>query len=325
MQSTHIIFNEAGDTSVLQRQTHTLAAPAPDEIQIQHTAIGVNFVDIYHRSGQYPVAALPSGLGVEAVGVVTATGSAVDHLRIGQRVAYVSLPLGAYSTHRNLLASRAVALPDQFEDQAVAALLLRGITAHMLFEQVHHLAAGQTVLIHAAAGGLGLVLTQWAKMKGANVIGTVGSADKAKLARSHGADHLIEYKNKNFVDEVMRITQGKGADFVVDGIGASTLTQSLEAAAAFGTVASVGQVAGLPGPVAIAQLGPKKPVALIRPGVMQYISDTTQYQKAALAVFDKLSAGLRPHIDSVLPLQDVALAHTRLASGSTVGALLLKP
>lgn len=325
MQSIQIRFSQPGDPTVIQCQTQALAAPAPDEIQIQHTAIGVNFVDIYHRSGQYPVAGLPSGLGVEAVGLITATGSEVRHLQIGQRVAYVSLPLGAYSSHRNLPAHRAIALPEHLEDQTVAALLLRGITAHMLVEQVHPLRAGHHVLIHAAAGGLGLVLTQWAKMSGATVIGTVGSPAKAKLAHAHGADHLVEYKTMNFVDEVMRITDGRGADFVVDSIGGSTLAQSLEAAAAFGTVASVGQVAGLPGDIPITQLGPRKPVALIRPGVMQYISDTPRYHRAAQAVFDKLTQGLRPHIDSVLPLQDAALAHIRLASGTTQGALLLRP
>lgn len=320
-----MVIDEIGDRSRLHRTEAELPAPGPGEVRVRHTAIGVNYVDIYHRTGLYALPPLPVALGVEAAGVVEAVGPQVEGWRPGQRVAYAGPPVGAYSTARNVAAARLVALPDEVSDDTVAGALLRGITAHMLMHHVYPLRPGQTVLVHAAAGGLGLVLVQWAKSLGAKVIGTVGSADKAALALSHGLDHAIRYRDEDFVQAVLEWTQQQGVDFAIDGIGGETLKATLATVRAYGMVASVGQVAGDPGPIDLSWLGPARSVALSRPGVFRFMSDLARYHEGAQATLRQLQNGLRVSIGQVLPLAEAAEAHRLLETGQTTGAILLRP
>lgn len=314
-----------GDTSQLHLVDALLPPPAAGEIRVRHTAIGVNYVDIYHRTGLYPLPALPAVLGVEAAGVVEALGPGVDGLAVGQRIAYAGPPAGSYASARNLPASRAIALPDEIADDSVASLLLRGITAHMLLTYVYPLKAGDTLLVQAAAGGLGLVLVQWAKALGARVIGTVSSQAKAELALAHGLDEAINYRAEDFAAAVRRLTDGRGVDYAIDGIGGQTLLDTLGCVRPYGMVASVGQVAGDCGPLDLALLGPARSVALSRPGVFRFMSDPALYREGAQATLQRLQAGLRPSIGAVLPLAQAAEAQARLEAGQNAGAILLRP
>ncbi|MCG2585613.1 quinone oxidoreductase [Massilia sp. TS11] len=323
--ATQIVIDRYGDADALSCRQAVLAPPAAGEIRMRHTAVGVNYVDVYHRTGLYPLPTLPGVLGVEAAGIVEAVGPGVDHLVPGQRVAYAGAPVGAYASARNFPAERALALPDDIADDTIASLLLRGITAHMLFSYVYPVRSGDTVFVHAAAGGLGLVLVQWAKSRGARVIGTVGSAEKARLAKEHGLDDAILYREQDFVAAVRQLTKGRGVDYAIDGIGGATLRQTLNIVRPYGMVASIGQVAGDPGPLDPAWLGPAHAVALIRPGVLSFMSDPARYREGVLATFAELQRGLKANIGLILPLAQAAEAHRRLEAGETSGSILLRP
>lgn len=320
-----IVLDATGDAGQLRYERAPLAPPGPGEVRVRHTRIGVNYVDIYHRSGRYPLPALPVVPGVEAVGRVEALGAGVHGLRPGQRVAYAGPPVGAYSEARNVAAAHLCPLPDDIDDDTAAALLLRGITAHMLFAYVRPLRAGETVLVQAAAGGLGLVLVQWAKALGATVIGTVGSPEKAALARVMGLDHAIEYRQAPVAASVQALTSGRGVDFAIDGIGGPTLIDSLGMVAAYGMAASIGQVSGEPGPIDPEWLGPARSIALARPGVFRFMRDPKRYREGVAATFERVRGGLRAVVDDVLPLAQAAEAQRRLESGRSAGALLLRP
>jgi len=323
--TSQIVIGQYGEASELTAVEAILPPPAAGEIRVRHTAIGVNYVDIYHRTGLYQLPSLPAVLGVEAAGVVEALGAGVDTVQVGQRIAYAGPPAGSYACARNLPAARAIPLPDDVADDAVASLLLRGITTHMLLAYVRPLKAGDTILVHAAAGGLGLVLVQWAKAMGAHVIGTVSSTAKAQLAIDHGLDQAIYYRDENFVAAVMRLTDGQGVDYAIDGIGGKTLLDTLGCVRPYGMVASVGQVAGDSGPLDLSLLGPARSVALSRPGVFRFMTDHARYLEGAQATIRQLQAGLLPTIGAILPLNQAAEAHRRLESGETTGAILLRP
>jgi len=235
----HAVIRRQGGPEELQVERLALAPPGEGEVRVRQLAAGVNFLDVYHRSGAYPLAALPAVIGVEGVGIVEALGPGVQGLAVGQRIAYAGQP-GAYAAARNLRAGYAVALPDAVSDQAAAGALLRGITAHLLFAHVRPLREGDTVLVHAAAGGLGLVLVQWAKALGARVIGTVGSPAKAELALAHGLDRAVLYRGEDFVAAARGFSDGRGVDFAIDGIGGPTLLRSFDAVRPFGMAASIG-------------------------------------------------------------------------------------
>lgn len=323
--TSQIVIDRYGDASALTPVQVVLPPPATGEVRIRHTAIGVNYVDIYHRTGLYALPSLPAVLGVEAAGVVEALGPGVEDLHIGQRIAYAGPPAGSYASARNLPAAKAIALPDDVADDAIASLLLRGITAHMLLSHVRPVQAGDTLLVHAAAGGLGLVLVQWAKAMGARVIGTVGSPAKAELALAHGLDHAILYRDEDFVAATKTLTDGQGVDYAIDGIGGKTLLDTLGAVRPYGMIASVGQVSGDPGPLDLSLIGPARSVALSRPGVFRFMMDHARYREGALATIRQLQNGLQAKIGDVLPLAQAADAHRRLESGNTVGAMLLRP
>ncbi|HZW14023.1 MAG TPA: quinone oxidoreductase [Noviherbaspirillum sp.] len=314
-----------GDPSVLELKTVAIAPPAHGEVQIRQQAIGVNFVDVYHRTGLFPVPALPAVLGVEGVGIVEHVGPGVSGIEVGQRVAYAGPPIGSYATARNLSAERAVVLPDAVSIESAAGSMLRGITAHMLYSHVRKLHAGEVVLIHAAAGGLGLLLTQLAKAAGATVIGTVGSEEKAKMALAHGADHVIQYRETDFVSVVHDLTSGRGVDYAIDGIGGDTLNRTLDAVRPFGMIASIGQVAGDVGVVGLGDLGPRRSITLSRPGVFRYMADLACYREGAEATLARLAEGLRVQIAAELPISEAATAHRLLESGKSIGSVILRP
>jgi NADPH2:quinone reductase len=322
---TAIIMARTGEAEVLRPCHVEVPPPGPGEVRVRHAAIGVNFVDIYHRTGLYPLPGLPAIPGVEGAGTVEAVGEGVATVAPGNRVAYAGLPAGGYAQVRNLPASRLVRLPEAIPERVAAAAMLRGLTAHMLLHRVARVQAGQTVLIHAAAGGLGLMLTQWAKRLGAVTIGTVGSAAKAELARDAGLDHAILYRQDDFAAAVRAITGGRGVDAAFDGIGGDTLLRTLDCVRPFGMVASIGQAGGTLPPLALSDLGPRRSLALSRPSVFAYANDSECYAEGTAALFAQLAGGLAVTIGAEYPLAEAAQAHRALEAGRTVGSLLLVP
>jgi NADPH2:quinone reductase len=315
-------MERVGGPEVLRLVDVAVAPPGPGEARVRQTAVGVNFVDSYFRAGLYPVPQFPAVLGVEAAGVVEVVGDGVTAVGPGDRVVYGGLPVGGYAEIRNLPAARLLKLPEAISPRVAAAALLRGLTAHMLLHRVFSLQAGQHVLIHAAAGGVGLILTQWAKRLGAVTIGTVGSEEKAKLAQAHGLDHAICYRQTDFVAAVRDLTGGQGVDFAVDGIGGATLAQTVTALRPFGVVASIGQAGGTIPPVDVHSL---KCVSLARPSVLAYVSDLKTYREAAASLFGVLAGGLKIEIGAEFPLSEAAKAHMALEAGKTTGSVLLIP
>lgn len=323
MKGRAIHIHQQGETANMTLLSLDCPPPASHEVQIQQAYSGVNFVDIYFRKGLYPLPSLPAILGVEAVGFISAVGAEAQGFKVGDRVAYAGLPTGSYASIRNLAVSQLIHIPDNISDGTVAGVLLRGITAHMLFNSIKSVKPGDSVFIHAAAGGLGLVLVQWLKSLGAYVMGTVGSQAKADLARAHGLDHAILYRERNFVDAVFELTQGRGVDYAIDGIGGETLRSTLKIVRPEGMLASIGQVGGEVDSTSLNQLCQARNIEFSRPSVMQYMRDHAQYQIAAKDTLERLSLGLSVKIDSILPLEHVALAHQKLESGLSHGSILL--
>jgi NADPH2:quinone reductase len=299
--------------------------PGPGEVRIRHAAIGVNFIDVYHRTGLYPLGPLPAVLGVEGAGVVEAVGEGVTDLAIGERIAYAGAPAGAYAATRLLPRKRAVLLPADISLRVAAASMLRGLTAHMLLTRTCPVSEKSTVLIHAAAGGLGAMLVRWSKHLGATVIGTVGSAEKADLAKMHGADHVIVGRDADIVSEIAALTGGCGVDFAIDGIGGGMLLKTLACVRPFGTVASIGQAAGPIPPISVEQLGPRRSLSLTRPSVMAYSADPHTYSVASEALIAVMQAGVVADIGAEYPLEQAARAQADLEAGRTTGSLLLIP
>ncbi|WP_313350462.1 quinone oxidoreductase [Paracoccus sp. (in: a-proteobacteria)] len=306
---------------VAHRQTEQ---PAPGMVRVRHLAVGVNFIDIYHRTGLYPLH-LPAILGIEAAGVIDALGEGITGFSIGDRVAYAGAPVGAYATARVLPTSRLVKLPDGIEFRSVAASMLKGLTAHMLLTRTYVVERGTTLLVHGAAGGLGSILVRWAKYLGATVIGTAGSMAKAEIARGYGADHVILGRDADLVSEIGSLTHGIGVDFTIDGIGGDMLRKSLACTRRFGTVASVGQAAGVIPPLAVEEIGPIRSLSLARPSVMAYAADLPTYHKAAEALLDMMQKGIAAEIGREYPLANAAQAQSDLETGRTTGSLLLIP
>ena len=313
-----------GGIDQLRMSAEAPATPGPGQVRVRHEAIGVSFIDIYHRTGLYPLP-LPATLGVEGAGVVEAIGPGVTRLSPGDRVAYAGAPVGAYASTRLLPEARAIALPDDIPAQAAAASMLRGITAHMLLTRTFPVGPGTTVLIHAAAGGTGALLSRWARHLGATVIGTTSSQEKAGLARQAGADHVIVGRDADLVDEVRNLTDGRGVDVAYDGIGGGMLARTLACVRPFGTVASIGQAAGPIPPLDLEDLGPRRSLSLARPSFMAYAADLPTYQAAAAAVMDMLRQGISGTLGGAYALEDVAQAHADLEAGRSTGSMLLVP
>lgn len=314
-----------GGTDQLEVVSCEPQLPGLGEVRIRQEAIGVNFVDIYHRTGLYPLAAMPAVLGLEGAGVIDAVGEGVEHLTIGDRIAYAGAPVGAYAATRLLSQAKAILLPDNISSRLAAASMLRGLTAHMLLTRTYHVSADSTILIHAAAGGLGALLVRWAKHLGATVIGTAGSAEKAQIAKAYGADHVIVGRDADIVAEVAALTGGKGVDFAIDGIGGDMLLKTLACVRQFGTVASIGQAAGPIAPINVVELGPRRSLSLARPSIMAYLADPHTYSVASAALIAMMQAGVVAEIGGEYPLAQAARAQADLEAGRTTGSLLLIP
>lgn len=325
MTTTHVIrFDIAGDPSVLQYVEVALADPGPGEVQIRHTAIGVNFIDTYHRSGLYPVK-FPSGLGQEGAGVVEKLGPGVTEFKVGDRVAYPTGALGSYSQRRNVAAARLVPVPEGVPDDVVAGSLMRGMTAQYLLKQTFLVQPGMTVLIHAAAGGVGQIACQWAQALGATVIGTVGSAAKARLARPF-CDHVIDYTNEHFAERVHLLTGNKGVPVVYDGVGAATFEGSLDCLAPRGLLVSFGNASGPVAPFSPNVLAQKGSLYLTRPTLGNYTATRAELLAVAADYFAVLASGkVSVQVNQRYALADAAQAHRDLESRKTTGSTVLIP
>jgi len=320
-----IRFYQTGGPEVLRWESVEVPAPAPGEAQVRHHAVGLNYIDTYHRSGLYPVP-LPSGIGLEGAGVVHAVGEGVDDLRPGDRVAYAGGPLGAYAQLRNLPADRLVKLPEAITFEQGAAMMLQGLTAQYLLRRTYRVQAGDTILIHAAAGGVGLIVCQWAKVLGATVIGTVGSDEKAALARAHGCDYPIVYTRENFAERVREITGGAGVPVVYDSIGADTFMDSLACLRPLGTMVLFGAASGPVPPFDLGLLAKMGSLFLTRPTLFTYTAQREDLLAMAGELFDMVIAGkVKIEVNQRYPLADAARAHRDLEGRRTTGSTVLLP
>jgi len=315
-----------GAPEVMQWRRKKLPPPATDEIRVRHTAIGLNFIDVYFRSGLYRPPQLPFTPGLEAAGVVEMAGGEVRGLQPGDRIAYASAPLGAYCERRNLPAARAVKIADGIEDATAAAIMLKGMTAHYLLRDAYRVRPGETILFHAAAGGVGLIACQWAKQLGARVIGTAGSEAKAELARAHGCEHVIDYTRADWAERVKEITGGAGVPVVYDSVGQATFLSSLDCLRPRGMMVSFGQSSGAVAPFDIGLLNAKGALFLTRPSLAHYTASREELAHAANAVFDMVGSGaVRIHINQRYALSQAADAHRDLEGRRTTGSSVLLP
>jgi len=313
-----VVLHTPGGPENLSWEDWDLPPPAAGEARVRQTFAGLNYVDTYLRSGRYPLATLPVVLGREAAGVVETLGDGVDTVRVGDRVAYSS-HLGGYAEANNVPADRLVPLPDDVGDELAAAMMLKGMTAQFLVRQTRPLGPGDTLLYHAAAGGVGLIACQWAKHLGAIVIGTVGSADKAERAKAHGCDHVINYNEEDFLERVMALTDGVGVDFVCDAVGRTTIEKSMQALAHHGVLASYGAASGQVAPETWAKMPPER--FLVKTTLPGYTKTREQLLAAANDLFAVVRSGaVRIEINQRYALKDAAQAHADLEGRKTTGS-----
>ncbi len=323
---THAIrFHQTGGPEVLRWEDVEVPAPQALEATVRHHAVGLNFVDIYHRTGLYP-APLPSGIGLEGAGVVTAVGNAVKDLKPGDRVAYAGGPLGAYAEVRSIPADRLVRLPENISFETAAAMMLQGMTAQYLLRRTYRVQPGDAVLIHAAAGGVGLIACQWAKALGATVIGTVGSDEKAQLAKAHGCDHPIVYTRENFTQRVREITGGAGVPVVYDSIGKDTFTGSLDCLRPLGMMVTFGNASGPVPPFDLGELSKRGSLFITRPSLFAYSAKREDLVHMAAELFEVVGSGkVKIEVRQKYPLKDAAQAQADLAARKTTGSTILLP
>ncbi len=319
-----IRFHEVGGPEVLRWEDVTLAPPGPGEVRIRSTAVAINFRDILVRRGQHAMKSLPSGIGLESAGVVETAGPGVSEFKPGDRVVCAAAPDSAYAEARNIPAARAIKLPDAIDERTAASMMIRGMTARYLVHDTYKVKAGDTILVHAAAGGVGLILAQWAKHLGATVIGTVGSEDKMAVARAHGCDHVSLYAD--FADDVHDITGGKGVPVVYDSVGRTTFEGSLRSLARRGTLASYGEASGDPDPVPPRRLGPLGSVYLTHPSLGDYTTTREELLETANDLFAMVSTGkIKIEINHSYPLREAAQAHRDVEERKTTGSVVLIP
>jgi NADPH2:quinone reductase len=317
-----IRVHQPGGPEVLQWEDVEVGEPGPGEVRLRQEAAGLNFIDVYHRTGLYPLP-LPFTPGVEGAGIIEAVGPGVTDLKPGDRVAY-GMPAGGYAEVRLIAADRLVKVPDAIPLEQAAAMMLQGMTAHMLLRQVYRVQPGDTILIHAAAGGVGLIACQWAKALGATVIGTVGSDEKAELARAHGCDHPIVYTRQHFVAEVERLTGGAKLPVVYDSVGKDTFFPSLDCLRPRGLMVSFGNSSGTPEPFDTAVLAHKGSLYLTRPALFTYTLRREDLELAARELFDVVTSGkVRIEVKQRYPLSDAAEAHRALEERRTSGSTVL--
>jgi NADPH2:quinone reductase len=323
--SKAIRIHRTGGPEVLLWEEVEVRDPGPGEVRLRHTAVGVNYIDTYHRSGLYPLPYLPAVLGREAAGVVEKVGPDVTEFAPGDRVAYAMHP-GAYSEEAVVAAGQLLRLPEEIDDRTAAAMLLKGLTAHYLLRRTYRVAPGDTLLFHAAAGGVGLIACQWAKHLGATVIGTVGTPEKARLARAHGCDHPIVYTRESFVERVREITGGRGVPVVYDSVGKDTFEGSLDCLSPLGLLVSFGNSSGPVAPFSILTLSAKGSLYLTRPTLATHIAHREDLVAAGRELFEVVRSGaVKVEVRHSYALRDAARAHRDLESRATTGSAVLIP
>ena len=320
-----IIIKKNGGPEVLELQNIELGSPGPDEIKVTNHAIGLNYIDTYHRSGLYPIK-LPSGIGLEAAGKIDEVGSNVTEFNKGDNIAYASVPLGAYSQQRIIPSKIAVKVPDGITHELAATLMTKGLTTNYLLTKTYHLKAGETVLFHAAAGGVGQIFAQWANSIGAKVIGTVGSDEKIKVAEENGYSHVINYTKNDFAKEVLKITKNEGVPAVFDGVGKKTFYGSLACLKTRGMMISFGNASGPLDPVNIPKDIQPKGLYITRPSIAQYFTNRKELQEGADAIFEKIRFGkIKIRIAKKYKLAEAKQAHTDLEARKLYGPAILIP
>ena len=320
-----IRIHEHGGPEVMKWEAVEVGEPGEKQVRVRHTAVGLNYIDTYHRTGLYKVP-LPSVIGREAAGVVEAVGSGVGDLKAGDRVAYASAPIGSYSEARLIAADRLVKIPVGVTDQQAASIMLKGMTAQYLLRRTYAVKPGDTILFHAAAGGVGLILCQWARHLGANVIGTVGSEEKAVLAKANGCDHVINYRTEDFVARVAEITGGKKCAVAYDGVGKDTFMKSLDCVRPRGLVALFGNASGKVEPLDLGILAAKGSLFVTRPTLDTHVATREELVATANDLFDVVSRGIvKVEINQTYALKDAAQAHRDLEARKTTGSTVLLP
>ncbi|MDP5218035.1 quinone oxidoreductase [Ruegeria sp. 2205SS24-7] len=319
-----IVIHETGGPEMLRIEDRDVVAPGPGEIRIRHHACGLNFIDVYQRMGLYPLE-LPHALGMEAAGVIEAVGTGVTHLKPGDRAAYAAAPPGAYAEARVMPAAQVCLLPAAIGFDQGAAMMLKGMTVEYLFHRTTPLKRGDTVLFHAAAGGVGLIACQWARSEGIQLIGTAGSDEKCELALHHGASQCINYRSEDFASKVRELTDGAGVDVVMDSIGADTFVGSLDSLKPLGMMISFGNASGPVPPFGLAMLAQRGSLKITRPTLFTHTADATACQDMAQHLFGKVTKGdIQIRIDQRFPLERVADAHRALEARQTTGSTILE-
>ena len=318
-------ISKNGGPEVIELKEITLEKPDADEVTIEHKAIGLNYIDTYHRSGLYPLK-LPSRIGAEGAGVITHLGSNIKNFKVGDKVSYAGMPLGAYSTHRNYPTKNLVKVPDNIDLEVAATLMTKGLTAFYLLHKTYPVKSGQTILFHAAAGGVGQIFGQWAKNLGCKVIGTVGTDEKIEKAKSYGYDHVINYNKEKFSKKVLEITDGKGVPVVYDGVGKSTLEGSLECLSVRGMMISFGNASGPLADINVPKSLQPKGLYFIRPSMQHYLSTREEINEGAKILFEKIKSGkVKIEIFKKYKLEDVVQAHEDLEARKIIGPAVIIP
>ena len=324
--SRAIRIHHPGGPDAMQWEEVEVGAPGPGEIRIRHEAVGLNYIDVYFRTGLYPAPSLPFSPGMEGAGIVEAVGDGVDSVAVGDRVAYAAPPVGSYAQERLMPAGKVVKVPGNIDSQQAAAMMLQGMTTEYLLRRTYPVRSGETILFHAAAGGVGLIACQWAKHLGATVIGTVSSDEKAELARAHGCDHPIVYTRENFTGRVRELTDGAGVPVVYDAVGRDTFEGSLDCLAPRGMLVSFGQSSGKIDPFDVGILSAKGSLYVTRPTLMTYTASRADLDASSQALFDVVGRGaVRITVNQTFPLAEAAAAHRALESRQTTGSTVLMP
>jgi NADPH2:quinone reductase len=323
--TSSIRIHSYGGPEVMVWETVPTSEAGPGEILVRHTAVGLNYVDVYFRNGLYKSPTLPVTLGMEAAGTVLAVGEGVSQLSVGDRVAYATGPIGAYTTHRSIAANRVVKIPNGIDDQTAAAMMLQGLTAQYLLRRTYRVQAGETIVVYAAAGGVGLILCQWAKALGVNVIGVVSTPEKAELALAHGAAHVV-VGQADLPAEVKRFTGGAMVPVVYDSVGRDTFAASIDSLAPLGLMVSFGSASGPLPPIDLGLLSAKGSLFITRPGLATYIAKRADLEKSAEELFDVvLSGAVSIRVNQTFALKDAAAAHRALEARQTTGSTVLMP
>ena len=318
-------ISKTGGPEVLELKEITLNKPAANEVMIEHKAIGLNYIDTYHRSGLYPLK-LPTNIGAEGAGIIKEKGSDVKDFNVGDKVSYSGIPLGAYSSHRNYPTKNLVKVPDNIDLEIAATLMTKGLTTFYLLHKTYAVKPEETILFHAAAGGVGQIFGQWAKTLGCKVIGTVGTDEKIDKAKNHGYDHIINYNKENFSEKVLEITNGKGVSVVYDGVGKSTFEGSLKCLTTRGMMVSFGNASGPLSPIDVPKLLQPKGLYFIRPSMQQYLNTKADINEAAKTLFEKIESGkVKIEIYKKYNLENVIQAHKDLESRKILGPAIIIP